>query len=123
MVLGSLIDAGVPLDDVRRALGSLAIASDTVWTERVTRAGVSATKFCVRDEEPAADRADDHRGQHAHEHPHDGPRHYHVHRTLSEIAQLIDGSALSDAGKQRAKDLFQRLGEAEASVHGVSVDE
>ena len=41
MVLGALIDAGVPLDDVRRALGSLAIAPDAVWTERVTRAGIS----------------------------------------------------------------------------------
>jgi uncharacterized protein (DUF111 family) len=43
MILGALIDAGVPLDDVRRALGSLAIDRDSVWTERVTRAGVSAT--------------------------------------------------------------------------------
>ena len=36
MVLGALIDAGVALDDVRRALGSLAISPDSVWTERVS---------------------------------------------------------------------------------------
>jgi pyridinium-3,5-bisthiocarboxylic acid mononucleotide nickel chelatase len=45
MVLGALIDAGVPLDDIRRALGTLAITSDAVWTEPVTRAGIRATKF------------------------------------------------------------------------------
>ena len=28
MILGALIDAGVPLDEVRRALGSLAIGAD-----------------------------------------------------------------------------------------------
>jgi uncharacterized protein (DUF111 family) len=57
MILGALIDAGVPLDEVRRALGSLAIDRDTVWTERVSRAGISATKFCVRGEQAAYDRA------------------------------------------------------------------
>ena len=96
MILGSLIDAGVPLEEVRRALGSLAIASDTVWTERVTRAGLSATKFWVRGEHQEPDHADDHRGPQAHDHPHDhphddAPRRYHRHRTLAEIADLIDG--------------------------------
>ena len=41
MVLGALIDAGVKLEDVRRALGSLAISPATVWTERVTRTGIA----------------------------------------------------------------------------------
>ena len=50
MVVGALIDAGVPLAELRRALGSLAIEPDAVWTERVVRAGISATKFCVRGE-------------------------------------------------------------------------
>lgn len=58
MILGALIDVGVPIDEVRRALGSLAITPDTVWTERVTRAGLSATRFRVRgealDEHPEA---------------------------------------------------------------------
>ena len=39
MVLGALIDAGVPLAEIRRALGSLAIDADAVWTEPVVRAG------------------------------------------------------------------------------------
>src|SRR5690349_10081784 len=98
MLLGALIDAGVPLAEIRRALGSLAIDPDAVWTERVVRAGIRATKFCVRGEEVA----------HTHSHATE------PHRTLAEIEALIDGSALSAAGKDRAKALFRRLGEVEA---------
>ena len=79
MVLGALIDAGVPLAEVRRALGSLAIDPDAVWTESVVRTGIRATKFCVRGES----------GEHTHSHGHE------PHRTLAEIGALIDGSALS----------------------------
>ena len=102
MVLGSLIDAGVPLEEVRRALGSLAIEPDVVWTDRVVRAGVTATKFCVRGE--------------------DGGESQHPHRHLKGVYTLIEGSALSESGKARAKALFERLGEAEAAIHGTTMD-
>ena len=126
MVLGALIDAGIKLEDVRRALGSLAISPATVWTERVIRTGISATKFCVRGEHAPLDHAHDHDREHGHHH---GPtnvvhthgneeKHHHVHRSLTDIHRLIDGSALSPAGKDRAKELFTRLGEAEAAIHG-----
>jgi hypothetical protein len=69
MVLGALIDAGVPLAEVRRALGSLAVDPDAVWTEPVVRAGIRATKFCVRGEDSV----------HTHSHGHE------PHRTLAEI--------------------------------------
>ena len=136
MILGALIDAGVPLDAVRRALGSLAVSSDTVWTERVTRAGISATKFCVRGEGPPRDHADDHKGGHGHDHDHDHDHHHRpnhdqsdetqhhgTHRTLAEIHRLIEGSLLSATAKARANELFRRLGEAEAAVHGTSLEQ
>jgi uncharacterized protein (TIGR00299 family) protein len=136
MVLGALIDAGVELEDVRHALGSLAIAPATVWTERVTRTGISATKFCVKGERAPADHAHDAQGgdhghyhahpggadSHAHTHAHE-EMHQHVHRSLADINRLIDGSALRPAGKDRAKALFARLGEAEAAIHGVPLDQ
>jgi pyridinium-3,5-bisthiocarboxylic acid mononucleotide nickel chelatase len=102
MVLGGLIDAGVPLEEVRRALGSLAIEPDVVWTDRVVRAGVTATKFCVKGE--------------------DGGDRPHAHRHLKGVYKLIDGSALSDDGKTRAKALFERLGQAEAAIHGTTME-
>jgi uncharacterized protein (TIGR00299 family) protein len=106
MILGALVDAGLPLDDVRRALGSLAVDADTLWTERVTRAGVSATKLHVRGEHGSGQ-------EHAHA---------HAHRTLGEIEHLIDRSALSTTARTRAKALFGRLAAAEASVHDTPLD-
>ena len=131
MVLGALIDAGVPFEDVRRALGSLAVDPGAVSIERVLRAGVSATKFHVRGEPQAHDHAHDHEHGHDHGHGHDHHHHdtatetvhHHAHRSLKEIERLIDGSALSAAGKGRAKELFGRLAEAEAAIHDMPIEQ
>ncbi len=129
MILGALIDAGVPLEELRRALGSLALDGDGVWTERVTRAGISATKFCVPGEDRVLDHAHDHEHGHDHEHAHHHPPahahevvHHHARRTLAEIDAIIQRSGLSAAGKDRASALFARLGEAEAAIHGTPLD-
>jgi uncharacterized protein (TIGR00299 family) protein len=149
MIVGALIDAGVRLEDIRHALGSLAIDPETVWTEQVTRAGIAATKFCVRGEDSsvrpprldeqhqdgdrrtaihhhAHDAGDHHHGDHAGGecigdcHPAVEQAHPHCHRTLSEIGGLIDASQLDQNGKDRAKSLFARLGEVEGAIHGTS---
>jgi uncharacterized protein (TIGR00299 family) protein len=143
MILGALLDLGVPLDGLRAALGSLAIDYGDVSVGRVLRSGISATKFNVRG--PGGQGAGGPEGQgHDHHHHHGDlqhhphsrdvsgqrsgeARHDHVHdsghhHTLTEIGGLIDRSALSKPGKSRAKHLFQRLAEAEAAVHGMAVD-
>ena len=108
MVLGAMLDAGLPLAELKGALGSLAMSGYEVTAERVLRAGVSATKFRVI------------------EHPAPGTQHpapgHHPHRHLKSIYELIDRSALSPAGRTRAKELFQRLGEAEAAIHQTSLE-
>ena len=150
MILGALLDAGLPLDALKAALGSLAIEDFEVTTERVLRAGVSATKFRLieRNPEPvhvhgpSRDHSDAHGHDHPHEHRHEhshghdsshghvqshGHDHahgqgHHPHRSLPEIHTHIDRSALTPAGKTRAKALFQRLAEAEAAIHQMPVD-
>jgi uncharacterized protein (TIGR00299 family) protein len=144
MILGALIDAGVPLEEVRAALGSLAIAPDTIWTQQVHRAGIAATKLCVRGEDPGVEGGVPHEGDASHDlaHAHAdvdargghrrspsvAPRtHRHAaghdeHRTLAEIHRLIERSALSATGKARAQHLFTRLAEAEAAIHGTTLD-
>ena len=148
MILGALIDAGVPLEEIRGALGTLAIAPGIVWTDRVTRAGITATQFSVHGESDAPAEAHAHRHDepvhehhghthhahdahaHTHTHVHDAntpahshqTTHQHPHRRLADIYRLIDGSALSATGKDRAKTLFERLGRAEAEIHGTSMD-
>jgi uncharacterized protein (TIGR00299 family) protein len=138
MALGALLDAGLPLDDLKQALGSLAVSGYHIHTDRVLRAGVSATKLVVHEHEPhpspdhahAAQSPHDHASHHSHDHDH-GPLHphdhdrqsHHPHRSLPEIFTLIDTSALSSAGRDRAKGLFQRLAEAEAAIHQMPVEQ
>jgi len=118
MALGALLDAGLPLDELKRALGTLALGDAHVHADRVLRAGVSATKFSVH--EHAHDRGHEH-GHHHHDDAHDHA-HAHAHRTLDEISTLIDRSGLSAAARERAKAMFRRLGEAEAAIHAMPVE-
>ena len=117
MALGAMLDAGLPLEDLKRALGSLAVSGLDVGAERVLRAGVSSTKFVVHEhaEHPAPST------QHSTQHPAPGTQH-HPHRHLSAIFKLIDQSALSPGGRDRAKGMFQRLAEAEAAIHQMPVE-
>ena len=134
MVVGALLDAGLPLEELRNALGSLAIDGAAVSASRVLRAGVSATKFSVHERGAGAldDRHDqghhhhqhglDDGHEHAHAHAPAAVAHHHPHRSLAEINALIERSALSRDAQARAKSLFHRLGEAEAAIHQVPLE-
>jgi uncharacterized protein (TIGR00299 family) protein len=50
-------------------------------------------------------------------HPENPANRPHAHRHLPKIFKMIDGSSLARAGRERAKAMFQRLGEAEAAIH------
>jgi uncharacterized protein (TIGR00299 family) protein len=104
MVLGALLDLGLPLDGLRAALGSLSIEYGDIAAERVLRAGVSATKFRVH-ERTSSDASG---------------RHHHHH--LKQIVTAIERSALSSDGKARAMRLFTRLAAAEAAIHDVPLE-
>ena len=118
MTLGALLDAGLPLADLKQALGTLATGDAHVHADRVLRANVAATKFRVHEHAGGA-------GEHAHEHGHaaSGSAHHHAHRSLAEIFALIDQSALSASARARAKAMFQRLGEAEAAIHQMPLEQ
>jgi uncharacterized protein (TIGR00299 family) protein len=145
MVLGALLDAGLPIHELERALGSLMIPGYRLAADRVLRSGLSAMQFRLIEgnDEPAeadASEAPAHGHQHAHprggrdhdHHDHDpepahgspGGHHGHAghaHRSLGEITALIDRSSLPDRARARAISLFTRLAEAEAEVHQMPV--
>jgi len=123
MILGALVDLGVPLDGLQQALGSLGVEHELQVT-RVVRAGITANHVAVV--ERGGEGRHEGQGRH-HHHAHDSGEHSHgshdhAHRSIDDIAHLIRHSALSDAGKARAISLFRRIGEAEAAVHGVPVE-
>jgi pyridinium-3,5-bisthiocarboxylic acid mononucleotide nickel chelatase len=70
MVIGALLDLGLPVDALREALGSLAVDYGGVAAERVLRAGVAATKFRVLDQGATGHSHHHHHEAHGHDHPH-----------------------------------------------------
>jgi hypothetical protein len=114
MILGSLLDAGLSLDDLRSELDKLHLDEFDLSAERVVKNGIAATQFDVR--------------LHEHEHGHPPPGQssgesvHHAHRALSDVCAIIDASGLSELTRQRARSIFVRLAEAEAAVHGTTVD-
>ena len=102
MVIGALLDAGLPFDALEEALGSLALEDECrVEAERVDRSGLAATKFTVVERQLETG---------------------HRHRHLSGIRKLVDRAALGDETKARANRLFTRLAEAEAGIHQMPVE-
>ncbi|MDA1000412.1 MAG: nickel pincer cofactor biosynthesis protein LarC [bacterium] len=113
MLLGALLDLGLPLDALEAQLARLALPGYSLSSKKVIKQGVSATKFDVHVHE-------------AHEHhTHgEGIPHHHAHgRSLSQIEALIRESGLSGPVKARSLRAFRRLGEVEAGIHGVPVEE
>ncbi len=120
MVLGALLDAGLPIDQLRAALGSLGVDYE-VHPTRVLRAGVSATHVEVRPK--GRERHHHEHEHHHHDHGQGAHVHTHDHRSLAEISHRIGHSALSAAGKAKAVALFRRIAEAEAAIHQMPVDQ
>jgi len=101
MTVAALLDLGVPLEHLLSELAKLPLpaGSFTVSTHRTERQHFPALKFDVT--------------------VHD----QHTHRHYADIDSMIAASTLSDSVKKRAGDIFRRLAEAEAKVHGVPVED
>ena len=99
MVLGALVDAGADLHEMERELRKLRLEGWSISAEKVKRRAVFATQVKVEAQEQ----------QH--------------HRDLATILKMIDGASLAPRAASRAKAIFTRLGEAEARVHGVPVEQ
>jgi len=105
MVLGALLDLGVPLEGLQSALRGLVPDGCRLSATRVLRGGISAIQFEVQEAvQPHA----------AGDHP--------PHRNLQAILAMIGGSGLSDPVKRRASDLFERLGRVEADIHQIPIE-
>jgi pyridinium-3,5-bisthiocarboxylic acid mononucleotide nickel chelatase len=118
MILGALLDAGLPFEELKRALGSLAVEGWDVSVDRVIKTGITATKFRVHEHAHSHQQDLKTSGPQDHRHQHHG----HGHHSLGEIYAAIERSALSVNGKGRATQMFKRLAEAESAIHGIPVD-
>ncbi|MCU1356783.1 MAG: Pyridinium-3,5-bisthiocarboxylic acid mononucleotide nickel insertion protein [Acidimicrobiales bacterium] len=93
MALGSLVDAGADLDEVRTMLGQLPVGGWSVEAEPVLRGGIAGTKVHVHAEDTT------------------------VVRTAAHIQGLVAEARLPDRVQRRAAATFARLADAEGRLH------
>ena len=143
MLLGALVDLGLPLEALREALAKVPLQGYHLEARKVQRSGLQATKVDVviaghapehgHPHSPTHRHAHGHGHDHGHEHGSEhGPGgggedvhahapahdHGHSHRGLGDILALVGRSGLDDGVKGKVEHLFRRLAEAEAAVHG-----
>jgi pyridinium-3,5-bisthiocarboxylic acid mononucleotide nickel chelatase len=99
MLLGALVDAGVPLDVPAAAIATLAVESIRLETEPVTRHGLGATRG------------------HVHAPPSE------EHRTWADVRALLLEADLPTPVREGALAVFERLAVAEGRVHRVSPED
>jgi uncharacterized protein (TIGR00299 family) protein len=100
MLLGSLLDAGLPLKELQADLARLRVGGYRLAARRVTRQGLSGTHFEVHietGEQPA--------------------------RTLPAIEQILAHGDLPSHVQDRCRSVFARLAQVEAAVHGTTIDQ
>jgi hypothetical protein len=101
MILGALMDAGLPLEHLQQELAKLGLSHYELGKTAVVKNGISGSQALVNVEQ-------DH--------------HHHHHRHLADITGIIEKSTLSAAIKQDSIRIFKRLAEAEAKVHNTTPD-
>ena len=100
MFLGAALDLGLDRTALDGALATLGVPGFRLTATRAESGGVTGTHVDVRVEE-ARSRA----------------------RHLPEILALVEGSGLSDRSRATARAVFERIGRAEARVHGVALED
>jgi len=102
MFLGAMLDAGLSLDTLRTGLATLPVTGYELElrTETVHEHGIRGSRLTVvmADQEQAS-------------------------RHLSDIAAILDAATLPTTVRKNAFAIFQCLAEAEAAVHGTTLEE
>ncbi|MGH3505410.1 MAG: nickel pincer cofactor biosynthesis protein LarC [Nocardioidaceae bacterium] len=99
MLLGALIDARADQAAIGEAVAAVAPEAAAISSEHVQRGALAACRVYV----DVADSS--------------------THRGLSDVVELISAASIAPEVARHASAVFTRLAEAEASAHGVGVDE
>jgi uncharacterized protein (TIGR00299 family) protein len=133
MFLSAMLDAGLPVEALSAELSKLGLPEFAgISLKQVMKGALQARQLEFDLREPEHDHDHDHDHDHEHHdhehhehehHDHDHHDHASGHRHLGDILGMIEASALKPAVKAKASAIFQVLGEAEAKVHGIQIDE
>jgi len=148
MLLGALVDAGAPFGVMAETAAALNVGA-RLEQRKVSRGGLAGTKVDVTTEEKGsgirgkgsekqrtseqgcegAEPAHAHSQPHEHHHEHEDHAREHEHehghaphRSLSTILSIIEAAPLDAEVKRRSARAFQLLGEAEAAIHSIPIE-
>lgn len=99
MFLGLLIDLGVDRHQLETELAKLGLSGFRLEVAREQRHGIEGCRVQVHCEEQS------------------------THRHWSEIDRILEQSELDSGPRELSRRLFRRLGEAEAKVHGITLEQ
>jgi pyridinium-3,5-bisthiocarboxylic acid mononucleotide nickel chelatase len=99
MILGALVDAGVPLATLQEAVDAMGTEAITLSAQQVERHGIGATQVMVVASQPTEQ------------------------RTWADVRAILEGAELDDTVRALALTTFARLATAEAAVHRTTPDE
>ncbi|MBB6215028.1 hypothetical protein HNQ80_001117 [Anaerosolibacter carboniphilus] len=153
MNLAALIDLGVPKEYLMEELSKINLNTEyEIKIERSAKLGITGTRVDVILNDKSyhkihvseqASHGDNHKHAHEHSHEHSNHNndeeqhqdenndskeghvhnHEHHHRSLKDIEKIINSSGLNDGVKKLSLDMFMKVAEAEAKVHGKTLYE
>lgn len=121
MLLGALYELCPEKEKFLRDMNAL-LPGVSVEAEPVRRQGVAGTcmHVVIHGQEEGGHHG---HGEHAHHHEHEDHHHHHEHHSLADIESIIDGFALPEAVREKAREVYALIARAESKAHGVAVGE
>ncbi|MEW6258313.1 MAG: nickel pincer cofactor biosynthesis protein LarC [Thermodesulfobacteriota bacterium] len=100
MILAALIDAGVPLEEIRQTVDRLNLPGVELQAVAIRSCGITATRAVVT-----------------------VSKEQHTHRHLRDIVSIIEKARLDPYIHKTSIAVFRRLAEAESRVHGIPIED
>jgi len=102
MILGAMVDLGVDIKEIRKALKNLDLQGYNLHSKKIQRNGLASTQITVKTKNFKK-------------------QHSHPHRRYSDIRKLISQSKLTSTVKKNSIEIFKRIAIVEAQIHNTTI--
>ena len=102
MILGAMVDLGVDIKEIRKALKNLDLQGYNLNSKKIQRNGLASTQITVKTKNFKK-------------------QHSHPHRRYSDIRKLISQSKLTSTVKNNSIEIFKRIAVVEAQIHNTTI--
>lgn len=122
MILAALIAAGSDADAINQALANLHVESIHLHANPAESRAIHGIQVHIHAHE------NEHNHTHTHSHSHAQDEHVHAehahapHRGVTDIAEIVTATDLPESVKQQVMAVFTKIGEAEAKIHGTTIE-